>query len=852
MDFSQRTGRIVGAIVLSAVCVPLFVGLASFGIWDPWELSVADLAREVSEGQLEISDRPPYSVQLIASSFLAGGVREWTGRLPIAVMGALAIVFAYLIGARIGGRRAGAWAAIALGTTPLLVFNARQMLGAAPAFAASAAVFLCAAAAVWEPARIRRAHRTRAWITGLWLLGLAWAISIAINASGVLLGVAPPLLAVGTAILARNELKPPWIDRRRTIAAAIVLGAALFFGGMAAYSVWADYAGYSIWTGGVPRGGQPPTWEVAIERVFHSFAPWSAVLPLALARMLRPPPPSEGAIAPHNLGPIGGKPSIGRPDESGLRLAVFAWVGLGYLALTIFNARYGPATFLPVAGAAVAVALFIRDVERTKHSWWGSAIVAFFFIGLIVRDFRAYPIGPVEGLPVEGLEVPAVDVFNPIKPWAAVLGAFGLALALGLAADPSPGAYPDLRKDLAYVRSLWDRGGPSRLLALVAWLRAGVPYRLVIEQAQKGPGYIVWLSLMGLLLLAVSGLGFYVSIWDLVMGDSLTSSPLPFEGITSLVIDVLRSLALIPFILPVVIALTRLALFGLAKAGGYRMLPALVLSLAVGGYAMFGFIPTLSGHFSPRDVYDTYNELARPDEPLGEFRVGGRAAAYYVSGGRTVEDIDTQPELLTFLRQERRVWVAFRADDLAAINREYRRQNERHLFVADARSARMILATNRPIDGMENQNYLADAVLDRAPRPQHPVRVNFDNRVELIGYDLGLPHGTYVGPGEAFTITWYFQVRAPVPGAYQPFVHIDGPGERINGDHEPVNGRYPMRLWEPGDVIVDRQEIRVPANYRAGNLTIYMGFYAGEQRLAILEGPEDDVDRARCGILTVR
>ncbi|MCA9609366.1 MAG: hypothetical protein KC619_27385, partial [Myxococcales bacterium] len=102
------------------------------------------------------------------------------------------------------------------------------------------------------------------------------------------------------------------------------------------------------------------------------------------------------------------------------------------------------------------------------------------------------------------------------------------------------------------------------------------------------------------------------------------------------------------------------------------------------------------------------------------------------------------------------------------------------------------------------------------------------------------------------TITWYFQVVAPVPGSYAPFVHIDGAGQRLNGDHEPVEGRYPVRLWEEGDVVVDRQEIRVPANYGRGNLTIFMGFWAGDNRLDVVEGPADEVDRARVGVLPIR
>jgi 4-amino-4-deoxy-L-arabinose transferase-like glycosyltransferase len=841
MDFGKWSGRIAAACAVLAMSVPLFVGLASFGIWDPWELSVADLARQYAAGEVRSLDRPALTIAMIARGFGVFGVREWSGRLPMALSGLITIVLAYFTASRFAGRRAGVWAVVVVATTPIFLFNARQMLGAAPSFAATAAVFLCAAAMVFEPGRLRARAAHRRYYRFGWLTGLLASIALSTLASGVLLGVAPPLLGVGVAIVARSELRPPFVDRERAIAAAIVLGLAIVIGLLAANAVWADYAGFSYLTGGTPRGGNPPTWEIAIERVFHSFMPWSALLPIALARLLRAPPrPRASAVRPAHAVENGSVP-VGRPEELGLRVAIVAWLAFGYLAQTLFTARYGAATFLPVVGAAVAVALAIRDVERTSRAWWGTAIAAFFFVGLVIRDLGKYTTGPIEGLPVEGVEVPPLDVFNPIAIWAVVLGVFGLALSLGLAADPSEQSYPDLRKEIAFLRDLRRRGLAWMLLLPLAVLRAGVPYRLVLAQAQRGVAYVVWLAIIALALLSIGVFG--IVCW--IAPNALLSLQM-----TSLGLRIGRALVLVPLLVPVGIAGARWALFAFSKLGSYRLLPAIVLSLGVGGYASFGFLPALSSHFSPREVYDTYNQLARPGEPLGEFRVGGRAAAYYATG--EISEIGSQPDLVRFLRQERRVWVAFRADDLASINREYRRQSQQHLFVADARSARMILATNRPIEGMTNQNYLAEAVLDEAPRPQRSIRVNFDNRVELLGYDLDLPHGSYVGPGESFGITWYFSVRAPVPGAYQPFVHIDGPGQRINGDHQPVEGRYPMRLWEPGDIIVDRQRLTVPANYRGGQLTIYLGFFSGESRLDIVQGPEDDVNRARLGTLTIR
>ena len=84
------------------------------------------------------------------------------------------------------------------------------------------------------------------------------------------------------------------------------------------------------------------------------------------------------------------------------------------------------------------------------------------------------------------------------------------------------------------------------------------------------------------------------------------------------------------------------------------------------------------------------------------------------------------------------------------------------------------------------------------------------------------------------------------------FLHVDGQGNRLNGDHDPVEGKYPVRLWDEGDVVVDVQELSVPANYRPGPYTFFIGFYAGEGRLTVEEGPKDTENRVRAGTVLVR
>ena len=825
-DWSPKVGRIAAGVALAAVAVITLAGLGSYGIWDPWELTAADLARELlRSGSLDASI-PPLGTWLVGQSFRVLGVHEWSGRLPMALMGVLAAATAYLTTARFAGRRAGVIAAIVTGTSPLMLLNAREMLGAAPAFAASGGVFLCAMSAVFRPASLRASSERRRAATLIWLGGLGISAALATMASGALLGVAPPLLAVAVVILARGELLPPYLDRSRTAAAWTVLAVALVAGVGTAVAVYADYASFSYWTGGAPRGGDPPTWEIGIERLFHSFAPWSGLLPLALASMLAGAPRKTPA-------------TIRFPEENALRLAVFAWVAFSFLAQTVFAARFGPSLFCGVVGASVAVALFLNDVSRGGRGRWWAALVCALFVGLIIRDYRAYPGGPVEGLGIDGLDVP--EEFNPIAIWAIVLGLFALAIGFAFAADPT-GEHKGLRRDLGWIAERWRTGGRERAKLLYGVFRLGVPVDVLRQQWGRGIVFRIWLIIL---------VGVVPFVFVAFGATAVLASGWMMESYESLAVRIGQVLLFVPVAVIGLVAAARLTLFGFAKLGAWRIAPALVLGFAVGAFTAFGYQPGLSSHFSPREVYDTYNLLAQPGEPLGEFRVGGRAAAYYADSDDIVE-LENQVALVDFLRQDRRVWAAFRADDLAGINREYRRRTSEHLFIADARSARMLLATNRPIEGRENGNYLAETVLDEAPPIEHLVRIDFDGRIELLGYNLGLPHDGYVGPGEAFTITWYFRVNAPVPGSYKPFVHIEGPGVRLNGDHDPVDGRYPVRLWESGDVVVDRQEIRVPANYGRGNLTIYMGFYSGDTRLEVLSGPADEVDRARVGTLPVR
>jgi 4-amino-4-deoxy-L-arabinose transferase-like glycosyltransferase len=787
-----------GLAACGFVAVVLLVRLSAFGIWDPWELGSADAARRLASGEPAGSDLNA-SIWLVSKGFQWFGIHEWAGRLPIALAGVLTTVFAYLLGARFGDARTGAYAALITGTSPLFVFNARAMLGEAPGFAVQAGLALCAlqALAVGQRAPQRPAQeRTQpAWTRWAWVAASLAVTALAVMTRGALLGALPPLAAaVLVALTFRARQRP----------LGLLVGASALVVALSALvlrDVLHDSAEPSLWIGGRVSSGAPPTFDAVLEHVFHAFAPWSALLPLALGRLWQ-----RTARLPVTSDAAAHVPA----EETELGLLAVGWAALGYGVQTLFVSRYGgEVAFLPVVALAALVALFLRDLEREGQAFFGMALAALFLAGLILRDYALYPSGPVSGLPLASFEMPSV--FNPKRTWALLLCLFGLSAFFGLGVTRESVRQLDLAAPYRFLRAQWRLGG-----ALRAWI---VALALVLGAT----------VLFGVLAYAIP--------------EQLRMPTLATRWV--------RRLTFLPPAIAAGLAAAQLLLWLFSKLGAWRFVPLLASGALFGVYAAQGYLPALSEHFSPREVYASYNALAGPGEELGEYNVGGRAAAYYAKG--PVVELASIGKLIDHLGASTRRWAAFPAAELATIDRDFRKRTRTHLFVADARNARVVLATNQPIPGRPDENFLRDVVIDAPPaRIQHPAPINFEKRIELLGYDLDLPHDGYVGAGESFKLTWYFRALTSGPAGYKVFVHVDGQGNRIHGDHEPVDGKYPIALWSQGDVIVDRQTFDVPSSYRPGNYTLYMGFYSGDTRLRIESGKNDGADRGIAGVLRIQ
>jgi hypothetical protein len=780
---NHRLFRALCALVAIALAASLLLRLSAYGIWDPWELSVADAARKLGEGTATNLEQRSFALRLVQASFGIFGTREWAGRLPIALSGLALLVAVGLWVRRYAGNRAAIYAALVLGTTPLFLLNSRGMVGAAPAFLASALVTIGASNAVFPGLTLAK----RSYEPWLWLLLAAVGALLGTITSGALLTTLPALAAVSCTVLLTGALLDRELARERRVAAWLTIAATLAVGLLVTRTIFAHGAEYSVWTGGAPLDPAVPTFERVIAHLFHGLAPWSAAAPVAIAALLWRAPT--------------------QPSGTPLRVVCALWAAFALGAATVFLSAYGVAPYPAPAAITVAIALWLSDLEDRSDSFWFELVVVLLMLGLLIRDFALYPASPYDGL--ELVNATAPDKFNPKLDWSLVLGAFGVALVLSCIATPTRGAL-DFKAPYRGLRDTWK----------LSW------------------GHRGWLICFALLWIAL-----------IVFGAISVIQP-PGVRLTSIVRRVGRVAGAVALLAPVALAATQWLYHESRRLSRVRNVPLVIAALAAGLYTSQIFLPKLSAHFSPREVFDVLETLASDDEPLAQFQVPGRAAAYYVQ--RDVRDLTTEADLVNYLAEPGRRWALLPTERLADVDVAFRRRTNRHLYLPSVENARVSLVASEPVKGRADRNPLALYVL-KTPKPvQHPLNVNFEGKIELIGYDLELPQKDFVGPGQTFIVAWVYRALQSNLGAYQAFLHVDAEGQRINGDHDPVDGMYPVRLWTEGDVIVDRQRVSVPATNPPGTYTMYTGFFRGDSRLKISSGPNDGTDRVNAGTIQIR
>jgi hypothetical protein len=760
--------------VVAVVLLLTIWGIGSFGIWDPWELVVADGARVFADAGRDSSTHTPLSTFMVAAAFRVFGAREWSGRLPGVVAGWLTCLLAFVLLRKHESSRTGVISIAVLASTPLFLLNARLLMGDAIAVLAQTWVGLAAITACSDQHTSRRALAS-------WVL-LALGVAVSTYASGVLLGPLPPMLAVAAwRVLSEDTEGGDRVSRWLFPAAAAVLALGV------TRAVSLDDPEFSYWLGGGAVGGNPPAFDKGAEVVFHGFAPWSAALPLAAIWALVPRP-------------------VRTEETQRIAWVFLLWAAFAFASWTLFASRYGASPFLAVVPLAGLVAIWMTEVSREHIARWPAAVVVALLVGLLIRDYALYPDSPLRALTTDGLTLP--DVYHPHRQWALLFAIAGALLCLMLVSHEGI-SRPRSRRVMNWAQSQWKTGWPQR-----GWL-------------------LIAASLLG----ACFSFGLMCLILELRIPSALVRAG--------------RVAFFVPFSLAGLIFGLPWAQYAYGRLGGARVFPAVGGGLAVGAFLALSFQPALSQHFSSKPVYEAYGELTTGEpEPLVSYKLPSTAARYYTNA--PIDALSTEADLISFLRDSGQRWAVIQADELPVLDRAYRRETGEHLYVADARSARLLLIAAKPIPARPNQSFIASAVLKDAPEAQHPVGASYEDRIELRGYDLELPGGDSVGAGQRFKVTWYWRVVGKVPAGYQVFVHVDGHGLRLNGDHVPVSGRYPTTLWDIGDLIVDTQELTIPASYPVGDYSIYVGFFSADKRLEVKSGLDDGDDRVNAGTLRVR
>jgi hypothetical protein len=142
-------------------------------------------------------------------------------------------------------------------------------------------------------------------------------------------------------------------------------------------------------------------------------------------------------------------------------------------------------------------------------------------------------------------------------------------------------------------------------------------------------------------------------------------------------------------------------------------------------------------------------------------------------------------------------------------------------------------------------------VLPKAPSPKQRLDIRFEDKITLLGYDVSTP---VVREGVSFSVTWYWQVRAPLGEGWKVFTHVADAQNRnrLNLDAvRPLRKLHPEETWKAGQYLQDVQEITLPVSWDSDRVVFYLGFWNGPHRLHVSQGPHDADNRARALELTV-
>lgn len=807
---AKLSGRWLPWLALVVALVSLAYPVSSAGLWDPHELEVADQSRRIAHTLLgadlalegannevptlgELS-RGQLPFQSMALGFKLFGLTEWAGRLPLVLWGLVGLGAVFLLVSRLADRVAASLSVLALATMPLYYLHARTMLGDVVTMASVAVALAGLAVAVFDRGTLRL--RLGAFVLGV--TGLAAGY----GSRGALLGVAVPALAVGFAWLALLGRLPRGRGRGLLGSSSLAMGTAGAIVGLHALAN-ADPASFDMYLGAaVDKQRQLPTHDFTLRYLASGLFPWSAVIPLALAQALKPPPSD-------------------RPDGGSLRLVVILAASLALGAHAVLAPTTGLLPFVGVAALAVLIGVAFRDIQQGRVP----ALVFSFGVAalaiVLYFDFRTFPSKGLEAFSIPGTSFP--ESYKEEGTKLIKYGTFALVgwFVWSLLEGPRAAGFD---KD---EHKRWCAGfnegfnGNLRFTALLLLaMTAGFAALLFLSTK-----YFHWKNFETMGTLLKKG-GKYA--WIAVLAVIVS-----------------------PY---VILAARDLGRFLFSHLPVPRGLAAALGVVVLGVVMSVGYYPALASQISPKEVFTSYQRLAQDGEPLGMLGAGQARSAAYYTGGK-VQTFTSSTAAYNWLVRppEQRRWLVTRAGELAALNSKYRQRYKRNLPVLDGRSSEILLVSNELSPGETNENPYADWFLDTPRAPAVELDVDLGGQLKNLGWEVTDLDGKPVGrlrPEVDYQFRIYYLVERQITGNWKTFIHIDGFGRRHNGDHDTLEGKYPLHLWRVGDRVVDIHPFRLTPNFTPGRYEVFYGLFIGDRRLEVKKGNHHQ-NRVRAGFVVV-
>lgn len=439
MDKLRRVPIWAWALLFSVLlCLPR---LGSFGLWEPWELNVAERARRMADAGLSAGDvAASFGRGELGATFQAIGVAifgpsELGARLFNALCAVGALMAVFWAGLGLFRPRAALLAVLALGTMPLFALSSRQVTSDMPLVAALALGLGGLARWVWPPDGRRRSFHLVVGLlalalgqgTGGAMLGLALPVLALALAVAICLGLpvrgaeAPPTdgtaalsaPGVGPDVVAGASLGAALRARKLTLIVVGLLAAAGL--GLLIAALTTLVAGHrSGLLGGVPRAGAPTvTFDYLARQLGFGLFPWSAVAFFALGRpLIRLDDPADGG-------------TNSRLAFNQTFLLLFA--GLGFALSTILALMAGEARYVALGAVALAVGAFLDEALEGNRSEPVAGLLIATGTMVVARDFFLAP----EELASVHLLGEKVKWPGTVSIGYAVMG-FGFLVALGV------------------------------------------------------------------------------------------------------------------------------------------------------------------------------------------------------------------------------------------------------------------------------------------------------------------------------------------------------------------------------------------------------------------------------------